>query len=212
MEELPDELQDLVQKQMLHVEEAVLRERNENKKYKCILQEIAVEFAERSPILPLTTSIDYLGKCSNFTGVYLIYYVGETSLYGDLVSPSQVQPIYVGMSKRGFLNRLKDHRKKVAKAKDLEVEDFSIRFIILDIELYAPSIQEMLIMHYNPLWNDPKVKFLFGSANGVNNNWYKYHVTQDELTRREMIKRVKEYYWDRINSAQSDHHTSVNPP
>ena len=123
MEELPEQLQDLVQERTLYVEDALRQERNGNGRYTCILQEIAVELVEGLPILPLTTSIDYLGRCSHFPGVYVIYYVGEILLYGDLVSPSQDQPIYVGRSENDILNRLRDQRRKVARAKALELEN-----------------------------------------------------------------------------------------
>ena len=204
MEEMP-ELQELC------VEVELRQKRNRNDKYKCILQEIAVEFAKRLPILPLTKSIDYLGKCFQFPGVYLIYYVGETSLYGDRVYPSQDRPIYVGMSRKGFFNRLEDHCRKLARAKDLEAEDFFIRFIILDIECYVLSVEGVLIEYYSPLWNDRKVNLSFGNADDPANNWYKYHVAKDEYANKEVIKCVRMYYQEE-EPAPSDHHTSVNPP
>ena len=187
--------------QMLNVEDAMRQERNRNDRYTCLLQGIAVEFVEGLPTLPLTTSIDYRGKCSHFPGVYLIYYVGKTSLYGDLVSPSQDQPIYVGMSRIDILNNLKEHRKKVERAKDLEVKDFVVRFLTVDITQYASCIETMLIEYYSPLWNDPTVHFSFGNAGDDNNNWKKYHVAKDECTRKEMIQRVRMYYQGRITSA-----------
>lgn len=187
--------------QMLKVEDAMRQERNGNDRYTCLLQGIAVEFVEGLPTLPLTTSIDYRGKRSHFPGVYLIYYVGKTSLYGDLVSPSQDQPIYVGMSRIDILKNLKEHRKKVERAKDLEVKDFVVRFLTVDITQYASCIETMLIEYYSPLWNDPKVHLSFGNAGDDNNNWKKYHVAKDECTRKEMIKRVRMYYQDRITSA-----------
>ena len=183
--------------QMLKVEDAMRQERNGNDRYTCLLQGIAVEFVEGLPTLPLTTSIDYRGKCSHFPGVYLIYYVGKTSLYGDLVSPSQDQPIYVGMSRIDILKNLKEHRKKVERAKDLEVKDFVVRFLTVDITQYASCIETMLIEYYSPLWNDPKVHLSFGNAGDDNNNWKKYHVDQDEYTIECMIECVRKYYEDR---------------
>lgn len=212
MEKLPEELQDLVQKRKLYVENALLQERNRNDRYTSNLQEIAVEFVESVPILPLTTSIDYLSRCPSFPGVYLIYYVSKTSLYGGLVSHSQDQPIYVGMSESNILNRLNCHRNKFGEVEDFVLEDFAVRFIILDINHYARTIEKMLIEYHGPLWNDKTVKFSFGNADGVNNNWNKYHVAKDEETITEMIESVRNYIQDRITSAQSGHHTSVNPP
>ena len=149
------------------------------------MSQIAVDFVGRLPISPLTTSIDYLRRFLPCPGVYLIYYVGETSLYGNLVKPSESRPIYVGMSTSNILhilNRLRDHSTKVVDAKDLELRNFVVRFLIVDIEHYAPSIERALIEFYNLLWNDKKVKFNFGNAKSDDNNWKKYHAIQDEST------------------------------
>ena len=212
MEKLPEELLDLEQERKLYVEDELLQKSNEKDKYSCFLQKIAVEFVESVPILPLTTSIYYLGKCTPYSGVYLIYYIGNTSLYGGLVSHSQNQPIYVGMSESNILSRLNHHSTKFGEVKDFALEDFAVRFIILDIDQYAPTIEKLLIEYHGPLWNHKKVKFSFGNADGVNNNWNKYHVAKDEKTITKMIERVRKYIQDRKTSAQSDHHTFVNPP
>lgn len=47
MEKLSKELQDLVRERKLYVEVELRQKRNENDKYTCILQKIAVEFAEK---------------------------------------------------------------------------------------------------------------------------------------------------------------------
>ena len=190
MEELPEELQ----KRKLNVEDALRRKRNKNDRYRCLLSQIAVEFVGRLPISPLTTSIDDLRRFLPCPGVYLIYYVGETSLYGNLVKPSESRPIYVGMSRSNILDRLRDHSRKVVDAEDLELRNFAVRFLIVDIEHFAPSIEGALIEFYNPLWNDKKVKFNFGNAESDDNNWKKYHAIQDESTIANMIKLVRENY------------------
>lgn len=201
MEELPEELQQLIRERKLNAED-VIRQSNGNVRYTSLLQGAAVELAERLPPLSLTTSINYLTRCQQFSGVYMIYYVGETLLYGDLVSSSQVQPIYVGMSRTDILSRLKEHNRKVERAKDLVLEDFAVQFIIVDINHYASTIEEMLIEYYSPLWNHNKiVAFSFGNAGDENNNWKKYHVDQDKHTIKYMIKCVRRYNRDRQISA-----------
>ena len=178
----------------LNVEDAMLQKRNKNDKYTSILQGVAVEFVEKLPTLPLTTSNDCPGECSHFPGVYLIYYVGETLLYGDLVKPSQAQPIYVGMSMTNILRHLKNHRRIVAKSEDLKETDFVVRLMIVDIECYAPCIEGILIDYFNPLWNNKMVKFSFDNAIDPNNNWYKYHVVKDKDFVEAMIERVRDCY------------------
>ena len=201
MEELPEQLQDLVQERTLSVEVALQvalhQERNGNDRYRCILQEIAVEFASGLPTLSLTTSIDYLDRCPPYPGVYLIYYVGETSLYGTLVKRNRDRPIYVGMSRSDILDRLRVHWRRIEGAEDLESGDFVVRFMIVDINHYAPSIEGLLIEFYNPLWNDKKVNFNFGNANAKKNNWKKYHVSRNKSTKAKMIKLVRNNYQER---------------
>lgn len=157
-----------------------------------ILQKAAVTFVEKLNIFPIITREDFPEKHPHFAGVYLIYYVGQTSLYGKLDGSCQV-PIYVGTSKNDILGRLFDHRRKIVGAKDLKVTDFVIRFMTLDIKYYAPAIEAMLIDHYKPLWNDKSVKFSFGNAKDPNNSWYAYHVAKVKCRRREMMKRVRVY-------------------
>lgn len=177
----------------LNVEDALLQTRNKNDKYTSNLQGVAVEFVEKLPTLPLTTSNDCPGECSHFPGVYLIYYVGETLLYGDLVEPSRAQPIYVGMSMTNILHHLKNHRRRVAESEDFKETDFVVRLMIVDIEHYAPCIEGILIDYFNPLWNNKKVKFSFGNVTNPNNNWYKYHVVKDKDFIKAMVERVGDY-------------------
>ena len=125
----------------------------------------------------------------------MIYYVGETSLYGNSVKPSESRPIYVGMSSCNVLDRLRHHSGKVGDAKDLELRNFAVRFLIVDIEHYAPSIERVLIEYYNPLWNNDKnINFSFGNADAENNNWRKYHVDQNENTITDMIGIVRKFH------------------
>ncbi|CAH3136296.1 unnamed protein product [Pocillopora meandrina] len=177
----------------LNVEDALSRITNKSGKYESILQQVAVEFVENLSILPLAICSDYLGKYPSFPGVYLIYYIGETYLYEDLVRPSQDKPIYVGKSKNDILNRLSDHRRNMARANDLEVTDFVVRIMTVDSKYYAPSIEAVLKDHYDPLWNNKTVKFSFGNAKDSKSNWYKYHVAEVKFKREEIIKRVEDF-------------------
>lgn len=183
-----------LQERRLNVEVAMRQERNGNDGYICLLQKIAVEFAGMLPISSFTRSINYLGEFLPSPGVYLIYYVGQTSLYGTSVNGSPDRPIYVGMSVKNILSRLKYHRKKIRGAKGLQLGDFRVRFMIVDINHYAPSIEGLLIEFHNPLWNDKEIGFNFGNAKDDKNNWKKYHDIQDESTIKNMIELVKKNY------------------
>ena len=174
--------------------EREIREANETQnEFKSILEKKAVTFVEESNIFPITIGKDYPGARPRFDGVYLIYYVGQTSPYGDRVKPSQVQPIYVGKSNTDILGRLDDHLLKITRAKDLKVTDFVVRFMRMDIKIYVRAIEDALIEYYDPLWNNKSVKFSFGNAKDPNNNWYAYHVDKVKRLRREMMKRIRVY-------------------
>ena len=186
-----------IEREQLKVEDEVCKEhgkRNKDDGYKCSLQKVAVEFQKKSPIFPITICKSYRTR-DCFPGVYLIYYIGETSLYRKLISHSQVQPIYVGESRNNIFKRLRAHCNRLEKAKDLREKDFIVRFIIIDHDLqhYAPCIEGLLQDFYSPLWNDTTAKLNFGNAVEPNNNWNKYHISLVEDEREKIIKRVESY-------------------
>ena len=195
----------------LAVEDAIRQEsgkkKNVDDKYKYMLQEISVKFVEKLPLFPLPESGD-IDKRFQYPGIYLIYYVGakEKQLYGGQVSSSEDQPIYVGMSTVSAFTRLNIHRGRLEKAKDLQVQDFKVRFMSLDIEHYAPCIERMLIEYYSPLWNDTAVKLSFGNASYKSNNWYKYHVDEDDKTIKNIIENVGSFQLSQKTQSLTLHH------
>ena len=199
----------------LAVEDAIRQEignkKNVDGKYKYMLQEISVKFVEKLPLFPLTRSGD-IDKSFQYPGIYLIYYVGAKSLYKGLVSSSKDQPIYVGMSRVSAFTRLNIHRGRLEKAKDLQVQDFKVRFMSLDIEHYAPCIEGMLIEYYSPLWNDTAVKLSFGNASDESNNWYKYHVDEDDKTINNIIENVESFQLSQATQRLNLHEDEFNLP
>ena len=160
-----------IEKEKLKWEDEVCKvhaERNEGDGYKCSSQKMAVELLKKWPIFPITICKSYKAD-ANFPGVYLIYYVGETLLYGDLVSHSQVQPIYVGESCNNIFQRLRVHCQRLEEAKDLKETDFIVRFIIVDIQYFATATEKALIDFYRPLWNFSIVQLNFGNAQNSTN-------------------------------------------
>ena len=73
----------------------------------------------------------------------------------------------------------------------MELTDFFVRFMIVDPEFYACSIEGMLIDYFRPVWNDKKVKLCFGNAGKRSNTWHKYHITKDADTITEVLHRLK---------------------
>ena len=165
------------------------KEQDVDVEFICTLQRISVELVKKLSLYPLSKSDDYPDKCSPFPGVYLIYYNGETSLYGNQVHPSKDKPIYVGKSETSVYKRLNQHYLRLNEAKDLQVQDFKVRFMGVDVSNFAPCIEGLLIEYYEPFWNCSKgseVNLSFGNSQSNSNNWYKYHISQD----KETIERV----------------------
>lgn len=115
-----------------------------------------------------------LGPLDRFegAGVYAIYYNGSFPAYSPLMSInaklSNDVPIYVGKAvpegsrKGGFGNnasdgtplykRLMKHSSSLSSASNLEIEDFSVRFLTVD-DIWIPLGENMLIETFKPLWN-----------------------------------------------------------
>ena len=124
------------------------KEQTVDHKFTCMLQGISVKFMESSPIFPFTITDEYPGNSPKFSGVYLTYYVGENLLYGDHVSPSKKPTSLRGNVWNKCLSS-PVHRGKIKKAKDLQEKDFMVRFMIVDIEEYALSIEGLLKKYHN---------------------------------------------------------------
>lgn len=105
-------------------------------------------------------------------GIYAIYYTGNFPLYRPIARKNANkafgQPIYVGKAvpagarKGGFglgadpglalYNRLREHADSVNEAKNLELCDFSCRFLAVD-DIWIPLAESLLIERFSPLWN-----------------------------------------------------------
>ena len=184
-----------LKKQTLNVEDTLTEFRKpegaSSGRGKYILQGISLEFMNKLYIYPLDSQMSTFPKRP---GVYFIYYVGKTrELYqGSQVFSSTDLPVYIGKSETSICIRLIDHHGKIKKAKDLNLSDFVVRFMIVDIKYYAPCIEGMLIEHFNPVWNSEAVGFSFGNGNSADNTWNKYHIQQLERTINTMLARLRE--------------------
>ncbi|KAJ7381920.1 hypothetical protein OS493_038295 [Desmophyllum pertusum] len=201
---VPDVPSNAIEEQTFKVEEELRLEFQKqsgspiprDSRYKCVLQRIVLEFMDKLYIYPLAMDPKIL-KFLKLPGVYFIYYVGETKLYkGSQVSPSIHYPVYVGKSEKDIGDRLSDHYKKIAKSEQkkhkfsLNVADFVVRFMIVDVEYYAPAIEGMLIKYFSPVWNKETVGFSFGNANSRTNTWNKFHIQGDEKTINDMLENL----------------------
>jgi hypothetical protein len=105
-------------------------------------------------------------------GLYVLYYTGAFEAYRKISEPNKknrfIQPIYVGKAipkggrkgLEGFdvpqgqalSRRLKEHSDSIKVAKNLKLDDFRCRWLVVD-EVFIPLGESLLISHYKPLWN-----------------------------------------------------------
>ena len=81
------------------------------------------------------------------TGVYTVHYHGIFEAYAGL---GEV-PIYVGQA-RNLAARLSQHTQSIAQAENLDLADFTCRWLIL-APVWVGLTEDILIRQYRPLWN-----------------------------------------------------------
>lgn len=120
----------------------------------------------RQPVVPIANLKAFLGA-----GIYAIYYSGPFDTYRAIAERNKgndpTAPIYVGKAvpkgarKGGDLdanpgkvlfNRLKQHKRSVEQAENLQIDDFSCRYLVVD-DIWIPLGESLLIAKFNPLWN-----------------------------------------------------------
>lgn len=118
------------------------------------------------PVVPLPPP-PFIGA-----GIYAIYYVGDFPVYLNLskrnINEKFGWPIYVGKAvpagarKGGFglgedpgqvlFNRLREHASSIQEAKNLELEHFYCRFLVVE-DIWIPLAESLLIAKFSPPWN-----------------------------------------------------------
>ena len=132
---------------------------------KNLAESVAEALLEREPV-PLPPA-SFVGA-----GVYAIYYTGIFPPYEAIASNNRqgqfLQPIYVGKAvprgrrKGGFgseagpgrvlASRLKKHASSIEESRNLRLEDFWCRFLVVD-DIWIPLGESLLIDRYAPIWN-----------------------------------------------------------
>ena len=125
-----------------------------------------VEALVNSPVSSLRIETAFKGA-----GLYAVYYHGNYAGYERLTKfngeESRV-PIYVGkaipkggrkgivsdasLTSRALSLRLSDHAKSIDQAENLELSDFTCRYLIVD-DIWIGLGEALLIQKYKPLWN-----------------------------------------------------------
>ena len=125
-----------------------------------------IRFFNGTPVHLLPPPENFLGA-----GVYALYYIGKHPYYKQLYEQNRTsfsQPVYVGKAvPRGWrqarsqgtsndlYTRLNEHYKSISAARNLDIEDFRCRFIILEDAAtdMIGTVEAALIRHYKPIWN-----------------------------------------------------------
>lgn len=128
----------------------------------------SIRFFNGTPVYTLPPPEKFGGS-----GVYALYYTGNFQHYlkiGDRNRLSYDLPIYAGKAispggRRGVFTsakptsslylRLSEHANNIKQTKNLSLEDFHCRFMIIpsDEEALIAPIEAAIIKQYNPLWN-----------------------------------------------------------
>ena len=99
-------------------------------------------------------------------GVYAVYYHGDFEGYDTIVNTDPLPPIYVGKAvpagaRKGgsrvsggceLHQRLKQHSKSIAQAKNIQLEDFTCRYLVV-VPVWITLAERFLVEHYKPVWN-----------------------------------------------------------
>jgi hypothetical protein len=109
-----------------------------------------------------------LEEVFNGAGLYAIYYHGPFELYRPISSRAGAAPIYVGKavprgSRRGLVdlgaavgpvlrNRIAEHAESIEAANNLEVQHFSVRYLVVE-DIFIAMAEALLIQQFRPLWN-----------------------------------------------------------
>ncbi len=120
----------------------------------------------------LASKFHPLGDLPEFkgAGIYAIYYSGNFPSYAEIAKRNKnakTAPIYVGKAvpagaRKGggsgsaggmpLFNRLSEHAESIQAASNLNIEDFTCRFLVVD-DIWIPLGESLLIARYSPVWN-----------------------------------------------------------
>jgi hypothetical protein len=124
--------------------------------------ERSVQWAlESAPPIPLAQD-----PAAKADGIYAVYYTGRHPLYRPVSDPACASPLYVGAARpsgqprhsgseqpTGAVNRwMKDHRKTVDQAEDLDLADFHVRYLPLE-EVWISGAVRLMVGDHRPVWN-----------------------------------------------------------
>lgn len=120
---------------------------------------------DKCPGHPLPPGVSFPGA-----GIYALYYFGDFELYSrltELNADGQYRmPIYVGKAnlkgartarssatrQTALYTRLREHAKSIEEARNLKLEHFRCKYVVLD-QIWVSMGEQILIRTFKPLWN-----------------------------------------------------------
>ncbi|MGC4964263.1 Eco29kI family restriction endonuclease [Gordonia sp. DT101] len=130
-----------------------------------LAKSVVNQIEEKDPV-PLDDVSTFVGA-----GVYALYYVGDFLAYAELSAAnteSLIQPIYVGKavpkggrrgleavshtSTKALSSRIREHAKSVRAAENLDIADFSARWLVVE-DIWIALGESAMIRRYRPVWN-----------------------------------------------------------
>ena len=123
---------------------------------------------DEQPVVPLTEVQRFDGA-----GVYALYYTGPYAPYAPIAEANREQEgswaIYIGKAeaqnhRKGdpdqrsvldgpkLFNRIRTHRKSIEQAENLDVQDFSIRYLVV-APTWVQLAEIIAIKLHRPVWN-----------------------------------------------------------
>ncbi|MFH1493971.1 MAG: Eco29kI family restriction endonuclease [Pseudomonadota bacterium] len=120
----------------------------------------------------LGSAVHPLGALPEFggAGVYAIYYSGAFPAYKRLAEANRAKPsvpIYVGkavpagarkggglgdLPGKAIFKRLSEHAKSILAVENLNIEDFTCRYLSVD-DIWIPLGESLMIARFSPVWN-----------------------------------------------------------
>lgn len=106
------------------------------------IQSQVVEKLESGPMLPLIKGVG-----PQESGIYALYFKGQLVYIGKASKGTT-------KSKRTLRARLSEHRLKIAKRQNIQLDDMGCRYLTFVSEWWVFASEFALMAHYRPEWND----------------------------------------------------------
>ncbi|TGD38653.1 Eco29kI family restriction endonuclease [Brevibacterium aurantiacum] len=123
---------------------------------------------DQRPVVPINNLPNFSGQ-----GIYALYYSGNFPLYNEIAEKNRqiagTWPLYIGKAeaqseRKGdpdqknildgnrLKNRISSHRTSIAQATNVDISDFSVRYLVV-APTWVPLAEIVSIREHTPVWN-----------------------------------------------------------